>query len=132
MSRFTSIAAGAFAALILSVGASRAADDLVFTLINKTSGTLERFYTSPTGVDNWEDDVFGDDVLEPGDSMKITIADGRRTCKYDMRFEFTEDSNFEDMEDTQDLCAMGSYDPSVGLEPCPRKERFRSSYVKAD
>lgn len=41
--------------------------------------------------------------------MKITIADGRRACKYDMRFEFTEDSDFEDMEDTQDLCAMGSY-----------------------
>lgn len=109
MTRFTSIAAGAFAALVLSVGASQAADDLVFALINKTSGTLERFYTSPTGVDNWEDDVFGDDVLEPGESMKITIADGRRTCKYDMRFEFTEESSFEDMEDTQDLCAMGSY-----------------------
>jgi hypothetical protein len=109
MTRFTSIAAGAFAALVLSVGASHAADDLVFTLINKTSGTLERFYTSPTGVDNWEDDVFGDDVLAPGERMTITIADGRRTCKYDMRFEFTADSKFEDMEDSQDLCAMGSY-----------------------
>ncbi|TNM65009.1 hypothetical protein [Aliirhizobium smilacinae] len=108
MTRFTSIAAGAVAALFLSVGTSYA-DDLVFMLTNNTSGTLERFYTSPVGVNNWEEDVFGDDVLEPGESMKITVADGRRVCKYDMRFEFTEESAFEDMEDTQDLCATGSY-----------------------
>jgi hypothetical protein len=101
--------AGAFAAILMSAGASHAADDLVFTLINKTKGTLERFYTSPEGVDNWEEDVFGDDVLEPGQSIKITIRDGRRTCKYDMRFEFSEDSKLEDMEDTQDFCKMGTY-----------------------
>ena len=85
------------------------AEDLVFTLKNNTKGTLERFYTSPVGVGTWEEDVFGADVIEPGESMEITIGDGRSVCKYDMRFEFTEESNIEDLEDTQDLCAMGSY-----------------------
>jgi len=98
------IAAG-FAA---SFGSAQA-DDLVFTLKNATKSTLERFYTSPSGVDDWEDDVFGQDVLEPGQSVEITIADGRRVCNYDMRFEFTEDSNLDTTEDTQDLCKMGSY-----------------------
>jgi hypothetical protein len=92
----------------LTAGASKA-EDLTFTLTNKTTGTLERFYSSPVGVENWEEDVFGKDTLGPGESMQITIADGRSVCKYDMRFEFTEDSGFENMEDTQDLCAMGSY-----------------------
>ncbi len=101
-------AAGALAAVFASAGASHA-EDLTFTLINKTKGTLERFYSSPVGVENWEEDVFGKDTLGPGESMKITIGDGRTVCKYDMRFEFTEDSGFEDMEDTQDLCEMGSY-----------------------
>jgi hypothetical protein len=101
-------AAAIAAGIVASVGSARA-DDLVFTLKNATNSTLERFYTSPSGVDDWEDDVFGQDVLEPGQSVKITIADGRRVCKYDMRFEFTEDSNLDTTEDTQDLCQMGSY-----------------------
>lgn len=96
-------------ATLLAFTAAADAEDLVFTLKNKTSGTLERFYTSPVGTKDWEDDVFGDNTLEPGESMKITIADGRRVCKYDMRFEFAKGSGFEDMEDSQDLCAMGSY-----------------------
>jgi hypothetical protein len=102
------IASAALAALFACTTTSNATD-LVFTLKNTTSGTLERFYTSPVGVDDWEEDVFGKDVLEPGESIEITIADGRRVCKYDLRFEFTEDSGLEDLEDSQDLCKMGSY-----------------------
>jgi hypothetical protein len=108
MNNFTRMAAGMSAALFVMSGPAHA-DDLVFMLTNKTDGVVERFYTSPVGVDEWEEDVFGKNVLEPGDSVRITIADGRRVCKYDLRFEFTEDSGYEDMEDTQDLCEMGSY-----------------------
>lgn len=108
MTRILHAAAIAFAAMVVSAGASHA-EDLTFTLKNKTKGTLERFYTSPVGVGDWEEDVFGKDTLGPGESMDITIGDGRDVCKYDMRFEFTEDSGFENLEDTQDLCAMGSY-----------------------
>lgn len=108
MTKYIIAAASAFAAVFAFASASYA-EDLTFTLINKTSGTLERFYSSPVGVNNWEEDVFGKDTLGPGESMEITIADGRTVCKYDMRFEFTEDSGFEDLEDTQDLCKMGSY-----------------------
>lgn len=86
------------------------AEDLVFMLKNNTNSTLERFYTSPVGVDEWEEDVFGNDVLEPGESIRITIRDGRRVCKYNMRFEFTEDSNLDTTEDTQNLCELGSYE----------------------
>lgn len=108
MIRSASIAAGALAAILLSSAAGRA-EDLVFNLVNKTDATLERFYTSPTGVEDWEEDVFGKDVLEPGESVKITIADGRRVCEYDLRFEFTEESGYENLEDSQDLCKMGTY-----------------------
>ncbi len=101
-------AAAIVAGAIVSITPAHA-EDLVFMLTNSTNSTLERFYTSPSGVDDWEDDVFGQDVLEPGESIKITIADGRRVCNYDMRFEFTEDSNLDTTEDTQDLCKTGSY-----------------------
>ncbi|MBN9234555.1 MULTISPECIES: hypothetical protein [Phyllobacteriaceae] len=101
------IAASA-AALTLAVMGSAKADDLVFTLKNGTNSVLNAFYTSPVGEDNWEEDVFGQNALAPGGSVTITIKDGRRACKYDMRFEFQGD-DLDDLEDTQDLCQMSDY-----------------------
>ncbi|WP_455189985.1 hypothetical protein [Foliimonas ilicis] len=85
------------------------AEDLVFTLENGTNSVLTEFYTSPTGVNEWEEDMLGQDVLEPGQRVQITIADGRDVCNYDMKFEFSEDSDLDSTTDTQDLCEMGSY-----------------------
>jgi|TARA_R110002020_G_scaffold55663_1_gene154239 hypothetical protein len=109
VNKLTVAAVTTLAALFTSAVTSQA-EDLVFTLTNSTNSTLERFYTSPTGVDEWEEDVFGQDVLSPGDSIEITIADGRSVCEYDMRFEFSEDSDLDTTEDTQNLCEMGSYE----------------------
>lgn len=100
-------AAGLIVAGLFSTSAQ--AEDLVFTLTNGTSAVLTRFYTSPVGVDSWEDDVFGDHVLEPGASVQLTIADGRTQCEYDMRFEFEESSGLDTTEDSQNLCELGSY-----------------------
>ena len=96
-------------AVVLCVSAPAQAEDLVFSLKNGTNSVLTRFYTSPVGVNEWEDDVFGQDVLNPGESIEITIADGRDVCKYDMTFEFEQGSNLDTTTDTQDLCEMGSY-----------------------
>lgn len=108
MNRMLVILTGGVALLAVSALPSFA-EDLVFSLKNGTKSVLTNFYTSPVGVDKWEDDVFGKQVLNPGESMDITIGDGRAVCKYDMRFEFEEGSNLATTEDTQDLCAMGSY-----------------------
>lgn len=103
-----SVLVAATVAAIAFSSAARA-EDLIFTLKNDTSATLVRFHTSPVGVEEWEDDVFGSQVLEPGESIELTIADGRDVCEYDMRFEFDENSNLETTEDKQDLCKLGSY-----------------------
>ncbi|PDT05979.1 hypothetical protein [Rhizobium chutanense] len=97
------------AAIIAASAVPSYAEDLKFQLTNGTNSVLTRFYSSPAGVDSWEQDVFGEDVLNPGESANITIADGRTVCKYDMRFEFDEDSDLDTTEDTQDLCQLGSY-----------------------
>lgn len=96
-------------AVVLCASVPAKAEDLVFTLKNGTQSVLTHFYTSPVGVEDWEDDVFGRDVLNPGESMRITIADGRKVCKYDMKFEFDEDSDLDTTTDTQNLCEMDSY-----------------------
>ncbi len=95
------------AALTFAAGAAHA-EDLVFTLKNGTSSVLNNFHSSPAGVESWEDDVFGNQILNPGESMEITIADGRDVCKYDMKFEFQGD-DLDTTTDTQDLCELGEY-----------------------
>jgi opacity protein-like surface antigen len=100
--------ATAAAALVMLAGPA-SADDLVFQLKNGTKSVLTHFYTSPVGVEKWEDDVFGDQVLNPGETIEITIADGRSVCEYDMRFEFTEESDLDTTTDTQNLCELGDY-----------------------
>ncbi|UXS01464.1 DUF3108 domain-containing protein [Agrobacterium tumefaciens] len=101
------VAVAVFGAAMTVASASHA-EDLVFTLKNGTNSVLNAFYTSPVGVDDWENDVFGKQALGPGEAIEITIADGRTVCKYDMRFEFQGDE-LEDLEDTQDLCELGEY-----------------------
>ena len=75
MSNLKVFAASAVALAMLAGPAL--AEDLVFQLKNGTNSVLTRFYTSPVGVDKWEDDVFGEQVLNPGETIEITIADGR-------------------------------------------------------
>ena len=64
---------------------SAIAESVSFTLINKTSRNLEEFYAAPPQVDNWEEDILGTDVLPPGESITITIKDGREDCLYDFK-----------------------------------------------
>lgn len=61
------------------------AQSVTFTLINSTSRVLEEFYASPPSTDDWEEDILGSDVLNPGESIEITIDDGREDCTYDFK-----------------------------------------------
>lgn len=93
-------------ALCLVLATPAMAEDLVFTMINKGSNNLVKFYTSPVDVDDWEEDVFGEDLLRPGESIKITIADGRTQCVYDMKMVFEDGT---ELMDKQDFCQIDTY-----------------------
>lgn len=58
---------------------------VTFTLVNKTGRVLREFYASPPSTDDWEEDILGQDVLNPGESTEITIDDGREDCLYDFK-----------------------------------------------
>ncbi|MHC5230931.1 hypothetical protein [Brucella sp. LJL56] len=100
---------GIASAVLFAFASASKADDLIFNLKNGTNSTLTHFYTSPVGVNDWEGDVFGDQVLDPGETIKITIADGRRVCNYDMRFEFQDSDDLDTTTDTQNLCELSTY-----------------------
>lgn len=98
-------ATGALALALASAPAL--AEDLDFTLANDTGSVLSEFYASPSDVGEWEEDILGSDVLGPGESVDITIADGRTQCEYDLRFVF--DDGSETIVEAEDICETGSY-----------------------
>jgi len=83
------------------------AEDLTFVLTNSSSYAVKSFFTSPANVDNWEEDVFGENYLPAGNQVNVTIGDGRRQCVYDMKFVLEDDSEYVEKE--VDLCEMGEY-----------------------
>jgi hypothetical protein len=89
------------------------AEDLVFMLDNKSSTPVNEFYASAVDVNNWEEDILGQDILEAGNFARITIKDGRGVCKYDLKIVFSDGEELE--ERAINLCETGSYtvtDPS--------------------
>ena len=83
------------------------AEDLVFMLDNQSSGAIQEFYASPVGVDNWEEDILGADILPSQEASRITIADGRSVCEYDLKVVFDDGEELE--ERNINLCETGSY-----------------------
>jgi hypothetical protein len=84
-----------------------AAEDLVFMLNNQSSFGVSEFYASPVGEQSWEDDILGTSTLPSGSAVRVTIADGRSVCEYDMLIVFEDGDQVEDAG--VDLCATGSY-----------------------
>jgi hypothetical protein len=82
------------------------AEDLVFMLDNKASISVREFYASAVNVDNWEEDILGQDILEPNNFARITISNSQ-TCEYDLKIVFDNDRETE--ERGINLCDTGSY-----------------------
>lgn len=81
-----SVFALAAAALVATTAVPAAAQDVLFELINNSPLTLVEFYASPTYDQNWGNDILGAQVVPPGTSGTVTIADGETACVYDMLF----------------------------------------------
>ena len=65
------------------------ADQRDFTLINgSASVTIVHVYVSVAVIDAWEEDILGQDVLAPGDSVSIHFSkfdSAAGQCLYDIR-----------------------------------------------
>jgi hypothetical protein len=90
----------------LALAAPAVAQDVNYELINNSPLTLMEFYSSPSDVGSWEEDILGANVLGSGQSGSVVIADGRENCVYDLLFVFEDGQT---LEDTVDICALASY-----------------------
>lgn len=64
-------------------------------VINETNHTVVRFYGSNAGQDSWQEDVLGDDVLKPGQSVVVNFDDGSGYCKFDFLAKFDDGEQAE-------------------------------------
>ncbi|HLI95434.1 MAG TPA: hypothetical protein VKT72_05010 [Candidatus Baltobacteraceae bacterium] len=84
-----------------------AADQRDFTVYNETSFTIDSLYVSPHSSDNWEEDVLGNDVLEPGHHVKIMFSDDLGYCYYDIKAIYSDGTDSEKYN--VDLCSISTF-----------------------
>jgi hypothetical protein len=104
--RTLALRAAALVAAAWAFTAPALAQDMMFTLVNRTGYTLVEFYASPVTEGDWEEDILGADVLESGQSADVLIADGRANCDYDFLMVFADG---DEVEDQVNICELGSY-----------------------
>jgi hypothetical protein len=61
-------------------------------LFNDTSMVLLYLYARAEGSADWEEDLLGNLVVEPGKSIKVNLDIGPNRCRFDIRVEFIDDS----------------------------------------
>lgn len=84
-----------------------AAEDRRVTIINSTSTTMKMFFASNVGAKKWEEDILGQDVVLPGDSIGINVDDGTGHCRYDFRAVF--DDGKESVKHDVNVCEVGNF-----------------------
>lgn len=84
-----------------------AALDRRVKIINNTSYTIKEFYASNKGTNEWEEDILGKDVLEPGQSVMINIDDGSGYCKFDFLAIFNDGDKVETRDNN--VCELQTF-----------------------
>ena len=79
------------------------AGDQDFTLINKTGLVIDQVYVSPTSINDWEEDVLGQDTLPNGDKVHITFSRDTKECLWDLKI--VDEDDDEVVWTKLDLCA---------------------------
>ena len=101
---------GAGLALVVFASVGVAGEPVTFHLNNGTDFVMMEFYASPPSEDDWEEDILGADVLEPGETVEITINDGRDDCLYDFLAVFSDgEDSVELMHEEVEVCDGESY-----------------------
>jgi hypothetical protein len=58
-----------------------------FTLVNKTGVEIDKVFISPHDVNDWEEDILGQDTLPDGSSVDIKFHRNEKAAMWDLRIE---------------------------------------------
>lgn len=79
-----------------------------FVVNNKTGSPIVRLYVARSTTKVWEEDILGNDVLNSGESQKITFSGyGQNECYFDIKAQFEDGDIVEDYK--INLCETSSY-----------------------
>lgn len=92
---------------LIGLAAPASAQDRNVLIINETQHAIVQFFASSIGVDDWQEDILGEDVLPVGQSVNINIDDGTEACLYDFKAVF--DDGEELVRNRIDVCTIGTY-----------------------
>lgn len=98
------VAALLIAGLFTSTAAM--ADRRDFYVYNKGSEQIFFLRVSHISEDKWGSDILGQDVLAPGERVKVMFHDDEDLCHYDIQVEY-KDGDTREQRDV-DLCATDS------------------------
>ncbi|MEF2552931.1 hypothetical protein VQ042_16440 [Aurantimonas sp. A2-1-M11] len=104
---FRRILPAAIGALCL-VAAPALAQNRDVTVTNATSTAMIEFYASNTGTNDWEEDILGEDVLEIGESVLVTVDDGTGYCMFDFRATFSDGASATKTD--VNVCEVSEFD----------------------
>jgi hypothetical protein len=82
------------------------ADTRDFKFNNRTGGTITRLYVASSRVRDWGRDLLRRDVIEPGDSVNVSINEGS-DCLHDLRAQFRDGTVVEVSQ--LNLCEISEY-----------------------
>lgn len=102
--RIRTLVAALAASALLAPAALAQTAPIDFTLTNNTEHVLIALFISLPSTDEWEEDIFGADVLGSGESFDISIDDGLAECVYDIRADFSDGDSVQVAE--VDFCAL--------------------------
>jgi hypothetical protein len=66
-----------------------------FTLVNQTGVEIDKLFISPHNVDDWQDDVLGQDTLPSGQSVDIKFHRKETAALWDLRIEDKQGNSIE-------------------------------------
>jgi len=79
------VAAVAVAVLALGAFPSGTADKRDISVVNKAGEPITEIYIALANVDDWGEDVLGEDVLENGETVEIHFSGyGKKECRFDL------------------------------------------------
>ena len=116
--KFQMIAAAILVAAVamLSPTAASAAARQNFELVNNTGYTIQNVYVSPTRINDWQEDVLGQDTLEDEQSVAIRFHRSETSCLWDLKVVYEDDTSAYWTK--FDLCTISeitiSYDADTG------------------
>ncbi len=85
-------AALALPVVSLNVNSAVAGDARNFTVINGSHSIIDQLYVESSQSSDWGEDILGKDILKPGESTYIYFTDNSKTCTYDIKAVYTDNS----------------------------------------